>query len=68
MMLGNAAGARVRLVVWCRKASIRSSPAPAEMARQHGSETVGLDRRKKLVCSRYEGWAIDMVLSRTARG
>jgi hypothetical protein len=29
-------------------------------------ETVGLDRRKKPVCSRVEGRAIDMVLSRTA--
>ena len=39
MTLGNAAAAKVRLVVWCKAWCYRSEPDPAEQARWYGSET-----------------------------
>jgi hypothetical protein len=38
MTLGNAAAARVRLIVWCRKCRHQVEPDPAEHARRYGAE------------------------------
>ena len=39
MTLGNAAAARVRLIVWCRACQHQVEPDPAEHARRYGAET-----------------------------
>jgi hypothetical protein len=67
MTLGNAAAARVRLIVWCKACSHQVEPDPAEMARQYGAGTSVLDWRDRLVCSRRGGRAIDMVVTGTER-
>ena len=51
MTLGNAAAARVRLIVWCKECSHQVEPDPAEMAQRYGAETPVLDWRERLVCS-----------------
>ena len=38
MTLGNAAAARIRLIVWCRTCSHQIEPNVAEMAARHGAE------------------------------
>jgi hypothetical protein len=39
MTLGNAAAARVRLIVWCNGCQRQVEPDPAEMAQRYGAET-----------------------------
>src|SRR6516165_11589955 len=39
MTLGNAAVARVRLIVWCKARGHQVDPDPAEMAAPYGDET-----------------------------
>ena len=39
MTLGNAAAARVRLIVWCKACGRRVEPDAAEMAERYGAET-----------------------------
>jgi hypothetical protein len=47
------------LIVWCRIASIKSSPTRRrwlpEMAARYGAETPVLDWRDRLVCSKCGG-------------
>jgi hypothetical protein len=50
MTLGNAAAARVRLIVWCRECQRRVEPHPVEMAIRYGAETPVPDWRERLVC------------------
>jgi hypothetical protein len=38
MTLGNAAAARVRLIVWCRDCQHQAEPDPAAMAERYGAE------------------------------
>jgi hypothetical protein len=52
MTLGNAAAARVRLIVWCKGCQHRGEPDPAEMAARYGAETPALGWRERLVCSK----------------
>ena len=47
MTLGNAAAARVRLIVWYKACGHRVEPDPAEMATRYGAETSVLDWRYK---------------------
>jgi len=37
MTLGNAAAARVRLIVWCKTCQHQVEPDPAEMAERYGT-------------------------------
>jgi hypothetical protein len=67
MRLGNAAAARVRLIVWCRECQYQVEPDPAEHARRYGAETSVLEWRRRLVCSRCGSREIDMVVSGTER-
>ena len=39
MTLGNAAAARVRLIVWCKDCQHQVEPDPAEMGQRYGVET-----------------------------
>jgi hypothetical protein len=67
MTLGNAAAARVRLIVWCRECQHHFEPDPAEHARRYGAETSVLAWRDKLVCSQCGGRHVDMVVTGTKR-
>jgi hypothetical protein len=51
MTLGNAAAARVRLIVWRKDCRHQIEPDPAEMPARYGAETPVLDWRERLVCS-----------------
>jgi hypothetical protein len=63
MTLGNAAAAKLRLVVWCKACGHRSEPDPAEQARWYGPEPPVLEWRKRLVCWRCGSRAVDMVVT-----
>ena len=67
MTLGNAAAARVRLIVWCKECSHQVEPDPAEMAQRYGAETPVLDWRERLVCSKCGSRQVDMVVSGVKR-
>ena len=43
MTLGNAAAARVRLIVWCKACRHQVDPDPAEMVARYGADTPALD-------------------------
>jgi hypothetical protein len=51
MTLGNAATARVRLIVWCKECQPQVEPDPAEMVARYGAEMPVLDWRERLVSS-----------------
>jgi hypothetical protein len=61
--LGSCAGARVRLIVWCRDCRHQIEPDPAEMAQRYGVETTVPDWRERLFCSQCGSRQIDMVVS-----
>jgi DNA-directed RNA polymerase subunit RPC12/RpoP len=67
MTLGNAAAARVWLIVWCKECGHQVEPDPAEMAARYGAETPVLDWRERLVCSKCGSREIDMVVTGTKR-
>jgi hypothetical protein len=67
MTLGNAAAARVRLIVWCKECQHQVEPDPAEMAARYGAETPVLDWRERLGCSRGSSRQADLVVSGTER-
>lgn len=66
MTLGNAAAARVRLIVWCKACGHQVEPDANEMGavqcRDHRSRL--FDR---LVCSRCGSRKVDMVVTGTER-
>jgi hypothetical protein len=65
MTLGNAAAARVRLIVWCKARGHRVEPDAAEMAERHGAETNVPEWRERLVCSQCGSREVDMVVTGT---
>ena len=65
MTLGNAAAARVRLIVWCKECRRQIEPAAAEMAARYGASTSVLDWHARLVCSACGSRAVDMVVTGT---
>jgi hypothetical protein len=67
MTLGNAAAARVRLIVWCKNCRYRIEPDQAEMAARHGPHTPVPEWRQRLVCSKCGSRDIDMVVTGTAQ-
>jgi hypothetical protein len=67
MTLGNAANAKVRLIVWCKACGHQVEPDPTEMVARYGADTPVLDWHDRLVCSRCGGRNIDMVVSGTER-
>jgi hypothetical protein len=62
MTLGNAAAARVRLIVWCKDRH-QIEPDPTEMAQRYGAATTVLDWSARLVCSQCGSREIDMVVT-----
>jgi hypothetical protein len=67
MTLGNAAAARVRLIVWCKACGHRVEPEAAEMVERYGADTAVPDWRERLVCSRCGSRGFDMVVTGTER-
>jgi hypothetical protein len=67
MTLGNAAAARVRLIVWCKDCRHQVEPDPTEMAQRYGAATTVLDWSARLVCSPCGSRQIDMVVSGARR-
>jgi hypothetical protein len=67
MTLGNAAAARVRLIVWCKACGHQAEPDPDEIAYRYGAETAVLDWRARLVCSACSSRDVDMVVTGTDR-
>jgi Zn finger protein HypA/HybF involved in hydrogenase expression len=67
MTLGNAAAARVRLIVWCKACGHRVEPDAAELARRHGTDTTVPEWRERLVCSKCGSRSVDMVVTGTER-
>jgi hypothetical protein len=67
MTLGNAAAARVRLIVWCKACQYQVEPDPTEMAELYGAETPVPDWSERLVCSKCGSRATDMVVTGTRR-
>jgi len=67
MTLGNAAAARVRLIVWCKDCRHKVEADPAAMAVRYGAEMTVPDWRERLVCSQCGGRNVDMVVTGTAR-
>jgi hypothetical protein len=67
MMLGAAAQAHIRLVVWCRSCGHQVEPDPVEQAQRYGAETSVLEWRARLVCSQCGSRNIDMVLTGARR-
>lgn len=67
MTLGNAAAARVRLIVWCLDCRHQVEPDPAEKAERYGAETTVPEWRERLTCSRCGSRKIDMVVTGTER-
>jgi hypothetical protein len=61
MTLGNAAAARVRLILWCKDRQHQVEPDPGEMAARYGVETPVLEWRERLVCSKCGSRQVDLV-------
>ena len=51
MTLGNAAKAKVRVILWCEACARQVEPDPGEMAARYGADTSVLEWRQRLVCS-----------------
>jgi hypothetical protein len=66
MTLGNAAAARVRLIVWCKACNHRVEPDAAGWP-SDTAPTVVLDWRARLVCWHCGSRNIDMVMTGTER-
>jgi uncharacterized protein with PIN domain len=52
MMLGGAAAAQLRLIVWCKDCRHQIVPDPAEMAARHGARNARARLARQLVGSR----------------
>ena len=51
MTLGNAAEAKVRLVVWCKSCGYQAEPDVATLVERHGADTPVTEWRRRLRCS-----------------
>jgi hypothetical protein len=60
MTLGNAAAARLRLIVWCKACGHQIEPDATEMAERYGAEMPVLEWRQRLVCSACGSGDVDI--------
>ena len=67
MTLGNAAAARLRLIVWCLDCRHQVEPDPAEMAERYGARTTVPDWHARLCAPGAAADPVDMVVTGTER-
>jgi hypothetical protein len=67
MTLGNAAAARVRMIVRCKECRHQVEPDPAEMAARYGAETPVLDWRAAGLLQMRQPRNRDMVVTGAER-
>ena len=67
MTLGNAAAARVRVIVWRKSCGHQVEPDAAEIAERYGAGTAVPEWREPLVCFRCGSCNVDMVVTGTER-
>jgi len=65
MTLGNAAAAKVRLIVWCNDCGHRATIDPAELSEKLGSDFPVPDISRRLRCSGCNGRGVSFVVSGT---
>jgi hypothetical protein len=63
MTLGNAAAAKVRLIVWCRDRRRQVDSDPAEMAELYGADMPVPEWHARLVCSGCGSRQVDFVVT-----
>ena len=63
MTLGNAAAAKVRLIVCCKACGYQAEPDIAAAAGAHGADLPVPDWRARLRCSRCDGRDVDFVVT-----
>jgi hypothetical protein len=63
MTLGNAASAKVRLLVWCKDCHHQTEPEPAEMAESYGADTTIPEWHSRLVCGACGSRQVDFVVT-----
>jgi hypothetical protein len=67
MTLGNAAAAKVRLIVGCLDCRHQVAPDPAEMAKRYGAEMTVPDWRERVVCDKRGSRHVDMAVTSERR-
>ena len=67
MTLGNAAAARVRLIVWCKACQHQVEPDAAEQSERYGAEITLENWHERLICSQCGSREIDMVVTGARR-
>ena len=67
MTLGQAFGAKVRLIVWCKSCWHRVEPDVADQVARYGADTAVTDWARRLRCSACDGRDVDFVVSGAAR-
>ena len=67
MTLGQALGAKVRLIVWCKGCWHRAEPDVADQVARHGADTAVPDWARRLRCSACDGHEVDFVVSPARR-
>jgi hypothetical protein len=65
MMLGTAAAARVRLILWCEECEHQVEPNPPRWLLGVGAGTRPQLARERLVCSRCGGRQVDTMVTET---
>ena len=63
LTIGQAAAAKVRLIVWCRACQHRFEPDTAEIALQHGATTTVLVWARRLRCTECGARDADFVVT-----
>jgi hypothetical protein len=61
--LGQALGAKVRLIVWCKLCARRTEPDVAELVSWHGAEMTVIDWATRLRCSACGARDADFLVS-----
>ena len=65
--LGQALGAKVRLIVWCKTCQHQAEPDVADQVARYGAELTVLEWASRLRCSACDGREVDFVVSGARR-
>ena len=67
LTIGQAYGAKVRLIVWCKACQHRFQPDTAELVEQHGTAMTVLAWARRLRCTECGARDTDFVVSGAER-